>query len=209
MKEEDKSYKAGEEELKAFNEKQEKERIVNGIAFNFQKGIDRVKSGKEHTADLYSGDFVNMSNPPKFILAYPDPLKKDSGLSIDQEELITRFSEMIVNEVMETSFPETFLRQPEPRTKFLRNFLLYSSGKKLLDIQLGLKLRSEPGTLLMVTVDRYSPIDNFNNSVSETWTLTKIGFNVDPLDDGPSKKYKIKPRSLVQTQFLPALPSGK
>jgi hypothetical protein len=58
--------------IKGFNKKQEKKELLTKLLLIFKKVWIRLKRRRTHGR---GGDFVYMSNPPKFILI-PDPLKK-------------------------------------------------------------------------------------------------------------------------------------
>ena len=181
---------------------------INQLAFNFEKRYEEVARGNQRSADLYSGDFVPKVEPEKLIIH----TSKGRVLSEDYVEVFDRFVDIIGDDILdEDPQIETFYRQPEPRTEYLKNFLKFNKGKELLILQTTRKLRTnEENTILLLTLDRYFKIENSQTPFSETWTIRKMKFDTTgDKKGGFGKGLTIKPRSMVRTTSLPALPLGR
>lgn len=177
---------------------------IDQLAFDFEKKYLEVVEGNKISADLYSGDFVPKVEPKKLIVH----TSRGRVLSEDYVEIFDRFVDIIEDDILdEKPQIETFSRQPEPRTEYLKNFLKFNEGKELLVLQTTRKLRTnEENTILLLTLDRYFKIDNAQTPFSETWTIRKMKF--DTTSDGGGgfgKVSKIKARSMVRTMSLPGV----
>jgi hypothetical protein len=181
---------------------------INRYVESFRVRYQDVLKGDKRYEDLYSGDFVNREGASELILGSFN----GSLLTVEYADLFDRFVEIVEKDVLdEKPMVESFDREPEPRTDHLRSFKKMYPGEKMYDLQTTRKLRTtEENTVLLLSLDRYFWKEEPGVPFAETWTLRKMKFDKpsDPSGDSHGNA-KIKPRSMVRTQSLPALTSGK
>jgi hypothetical protein len=188
-------------------EDSELEYEIDQLAFDFEKKYFEVVEGNQKSADLYSGDFVPRVEPEKLIIH----TSKGRVLSKDYVDVFDRFVDIIGDDMLdEDPQIDTFSREPEPRTEYLKNFLKFNEGKELLVLQTTRKLKTnQENTVLLLTLDRYFKIESSQTPFSETWTIRKLKFDITGDDEGGfGKRSKAMPRSMVRTLSLPGV-SGR
>lgn len=139
----------------------------------FKERYAKFKSKDIKSIDLYAGDFR-----PQISFTSQSPLQiilpSDISMTINYEDLFTKFVKSFSEDVWEGSFELGSGEEiPDAKTTKLKDFITENPNKQLPFTYFKYELKSDPNYERRIVVKRYFEDFTFEKSVSEIWTASR------------------------------------
>lgn len=159
-------------------EEQERTRAEEKHLKRFQEELFRVKVGEIDEADLLSIDFVDGSDPLELWL----PAENGIKYRIKDRDFRERIMGIFKGDIVTFASDRRSEKVPEKRTKYLKDYAESHPGVTLPYSWFSYKLKSEPGSLVMITRDTYYFKYDRDIKKAETWTAKRIQYDITDQD---------------------------